>query len=420
MEKRQGPLAGIRVLEMGRLIAAPFCGQILGDLGADVIKVERVGGGDDIRGYGPPFLCDRGGPGAASSFYLTYNRNKRSIAIDFSKPEGAELVRQLAAQSDVFIENYKVGSLRKYGLDEASLRKVREDIIYLSVSGFGQTGPYATRPATDVVIQGMSGLMSVTGEGDGPPTKVGTPVADMFTGLYSTVAVLAALFERVQGKAGGAWANMSLLECGMALMAPGAVWNSLAGQVPERTGNDAHGQGSAPSSLFSCRNGTVLIQAGKDPDFVKLCRVLGRDDLAQDDRFAARTARVKNYGILRPILVDLIGQWDKNDLYSRLVDAGIICGPVNDMAEALADPQVVQSGIEMAANHPDDPSLKLIGSPIRFGMETTPIRRHPPRLGEHSEEVLREVLGFDTDRITALADAGVTQLFRDVATSPKA
>jgi crotonobetainyl-CoA:carnitine CoA-transferase CaiB-like acyl-CoA transferase len=270
MSKNEGPLAGVRVLEMGRLIAAPFCGQVLGDLGADVIKIERVGGGDDIRGYGPPFLGGKEGPGSASAFYLNFNRNKRSIQIDFGKPEGADLIRRLVAESDVFIENFKVGGLKKYGLDEASLRKVREDLVYLSVSGFGQTGPYITRPATDVIVQGMSGLMSVTGEADGAPNRVGVPVVDMMTGLYAAVSAVSSLYGRAKGARNGDWSRVSLLDCGMAMMGSQAVILAMTGEPPLRMGND--GQGSAPSGLFACRNGEILIQAGKDPDRSPLCR----------------------------------------------------------------------------------------------------------------------------------------------------
>ena len=262
MEKRAAPLAGVRVLELGRLIAAPYCGQILGDLGADVIKIERVGAGDDIRGYGPPFLLDDDTPGGASSAYLAYNRNKRSVAIDFSRPEGADLVRKLAAKSDVFIENYRVGALKKYGLDEASIRGLREKIIYLSVSGFGQYGPYAGRPATDVAVQGMSGLMSLTGAADGPPSKVGVPIADMVTGLYGTIAVLSSLYQVAKTGGIGNWAGVSLFDCTMSIMETPAVWSQLCDAPPARIGNEAHG--SAPSGVFACRDGDVLLHAITD------------------------------------------------------------------------------------------------------------------------------------------------------------
>jgi crotonobetainyl-CoA:carnitine CoA-transferase CaiB-like acyl-CoA transferase len=411
MSKSGGPLAGVRVLELGRLIAAPFCGQILGDLGADVIKIERVGSGDDIRGYGPPFLGGKEGAGSASAFYLNFNRNKRSIAIDFGKPEGVELIRRLAAECDVFIENFKVGGLVKYGLDEVSLRKVREDIVYLSVSGFGQSGPYCSRPATDVVVQGMSGLMSVTGEADGPPNRVGVPIVDMFTGLYSAVSVVSALLAREKGDRNGDWARVSLLECGMAMMGSQAIIAAMSGEVPLRTGND--GQGSAPSGLFSCLNGAVLIQAGKDPDFVKLCRVLDLAYLLEDERFAQRARRVENYGDLQPILVEAIAKWDRQTLYDALVEVGVICGPVTTIADALADPQVMANRVEVPAGHPDDPSLKLIGSPIRYGDEIDPVRRYPPRMGEHSAEVLSELLGMDGAEIAALAGQRAIQLGTD-------
>lgn len=408
MSKSDGPLTGVRVLELGRLIAAPFCGQILGDLGADVIKIERVGSGDDIRGYGPPFLDERDGTGSASAFYLNFNRNKRSIAIDFGKPEGVALIQKLAAECDVFIENFKVGALVKYGLDEASLRKVREDIIYLSVSGFGQTGPYTSRPATDVVVQGMSGLMSVTGEADGPPNRVGVPVVDMMTGLYSAVSVVSALYGKAKGARNGDWARVSLLDCGMAMMGSQAIIAALSGEVPMRMGND--GQGSAPSGLFSCRNGEVLLQAGKDPDFAKLCGVLGMQHLLEDPRFARRARRVETYAILQPMLIEAIAKWDRQEFYDALVKVGVICGPVTNIREALADPQVVANCVEVSAGHPDDPDLKLIGSPIRYGATVDPVRRYPPRMGEHGEEILKELLGMDKATISDLAAVGAIQV----------
>jgi crotonobetainyl-CoA:carnitine CoA-transferase CaiB-like acyl-CoA transferase len=397
MSNGSGPLAGVRVLEMGRLIAAPYCAQTLGDLGADVVKIEPADG-DPTRRL----------PGFAAGFFATYNRNKRSIAIDFSKPEGAELIRKLVAECDVFIENYKVGSLKKYGLDEASIRAVNPEIIYLSLSGFGQTGPYASRAATDVVIQGMTGLMSVTGEPDGDPNRVGVPVADMMTGLYCVVAILSSLYEKAKGKTGGSWPKVALLDCGMALMNAQVVWNALAGRAPMRAGNDA--QGSTPSGLFSCRNGQILIQAGKDADFQKLCKVLGREDIAADPKFAIRANRVTHHGEIQGIVADEFAKWDRTELYDALVNQGIICGPVNMVNETLVDPQVVNNKIEQNAGHPDDPSLKLIGSPIRFGDDVDPIHRYPPRMGEHGEELLQELLGLDAGQIEELTGKQVIQL----------
>jgi crotonobetainyl-CoA:carnitine CoA-transferase CaiB-like acyl-CoA transferase len=318
------------------------------------------------------------------------------------------LIRKLAAECDVFIENFKVGALVKYGLDEASLRKVREDIIYLSVSGFGQSGPYTARPATDVVVQGMSGLMSVTGEADGAPNRVGVPIVDMMTGLYSAVSVVSALYGRAMGTRRGDWARVSLLDCGMAMMGSQAIVAAMSGEVPLRTGND--GQGSAPSGLFSCRDGEVLLQAGKDPDFAKLCSVLGLEHLMEDPRFAQRARRVENYSDLQPMLIDAIGKWERQAFYDALVEVGVICGPVTNIAEALADPQVVANRVEVPAGHPDDPDLKLIASPIRFGDGVDPVRRYPPRMGEHGAEVLKELLGLDNAAIADLAAVGAIEV----------
>jgi crotonobetainyl-CoA:carnitine CoA-transferase CaiB-like acyl-CoA transferase len=389
---------------MGRLIAAPFCAQILGDLGADVIKIERAGLGDDVRGYGPPFLNGQAS-GGASAYYLGCNRNKRSVAIDFARPEGADLVRRLAATSHVFIENFKVGGLRKYGLDEASLRRVRQSIIYLSVSGFGADGPNAHRPATDVVIQGMSGLMSVTGEADGPPSKAGVPIADIITGLYGAIGVISALYRNATAKPAGNWVGVSLLDSALAAMTTAAVWSYLAERPYLRSGNDA--PESAPSGVFRCADGDILFQAGKDADFVKLCRVLNLEHAARDVRFAERAQRVINRNDLKAMLQEAVSKWKRHDLYEALTDAGVICGPINNIVEALEDPQAIANGVLKPALHPEDPDMKLISSPIRFSGGAPAIRHHPPRVGEHTASVLEEVLGLDARAVGALEEKGV-------------
>jgi crotonobetainyl-CoA:carnitine CoA-transferase CaiB-like acyl-CoA transferase len=409
-ETPAAPLAGIRVLEMGRLVAAPFCAQILGDLGADVIKIERAGLGDDVRGYGPPFLNDQT-PGGASAYYLGCNRNKRSVAIDFSTPEGADLVRGLAATSHVFIENFKVGGLKKYGLDEEGLRRVRSDIIYLSVSGFGGAGPSAHRPATDVIIQGMSGLMSVTGELDGPPSKVGVPMADMVTGLYAAVGVISALYQNAtSSKPGGAWVGASLLDSALATMTAAAAWSYMAERPYLRAGNEA--PENMPSGVYACADGEILFQAGKDADFIKLCRALEIDAVAKDPRYAQRPQRMANRDDLRAILTEAIGKQKKHDLYEKLTDVGVICGPINTITEALEEPQVIASGVLKPALHPDDPNLKLISSPLRFHDGAPEIRRHPPRVGEHTASVLSEVLGIGDADLRALAQKGIVTEFK--------
>jgi crotonobetainyl-CoA:carnitine CoA-transferase CaiB-like acyl-CoA transferase len=405
---RAKPLAGIRVLELGRLIAAPFCGQILGDLGADVIKVERAGTGDDVRGYGPPFLPDKQN-GQSSVYYLAFNRNKRSIAIDFAKPGGADLIRNLAGMSDVFIENFKVGSLARYGLDEASLRAANPDLIYLSVSGFGQNGPYATRPATDVIIQGMTGLMNETGDPEASPNKVGVPIADMVTGLYGALTVVSSLLAAERSGRKGSWSGVSLLDCCMAVMGSSVVWNQLSGSPPMRSGNEA--QGSSPSGIFTCSDGDVLLQAGKDADFVKLCQLLKLDALIDDPKFRRRDLRVQHNEELRGILAATLSQWSREEFFSQGARAGIICGPINRIDQALADPQVVVNEIAQSAGHPDEPGLHLVGSPMRFGeSEPVAIGRHPPRLGEHTFEVLREMLDLSENAIDRLAAERVIQV----------
>ena len=403
------PLAGVRVLEMGRLIAAPLCGQILSDLGAEVIKVERIGAGDDVRGYGPPFLLGDSRPGGTSANFLAFNRNKRSIAVDFSRPEGADLLRELASTCDVFIENYKVGSLERFGLDEASLRKVKPDIIYVSVSGFGQAGPYAARPATDLAIQGLCGLMSMTGEPHREPQKVGLQVVDMMTGLYAAIGAVASLYKsRVRG-GGGEWVGTSLLDCAMAIMAPAAIWNFMDGKPPLRNGNE--GLGTSPQGVFACLDGELLIQAGKDRDFVKLCRVLEVEPLVTDPRFATRPLRVVNAEALKDLLNVVTRRWRRDDLYAALVNVGIICGPVNNVAEAMQDPQIVANGMVQPGLHPDDPELKIVGSPLRFSTGAPKVTRPAPRVGEHTEEVLGELLNMDAAAVAALARSGAVGLY---------
>jgi crotonobetainyl-CoA:carnitine CoA-transferase CaiB-like acyl-CoA transferase len=411
MRSAEGPLAGVRVLEMGRLVAAPFCGQNLADLGADVIKVERVGTGDDARGYGPPFLDDDEGMGKASVYYLAFNRNKRSIAIDFASLEGAELIRKLAAKCDVMIENYKVGSLRKYGLDEQSIHAVNPDIVYLSVSGFGQSGPYAHRPATDVVIQGMAGFMSINGAADGPPFRSGIPVMDIMTGLYCTTAVVSALFARGKGSGGPfTWPKVALLDTGIAAMNPAMVTYELTGRPLMRQGNE--GQGSSPSGLFACKDGEILLQAGKDADFAKLCRILDCEDLVEEEQFSSLARRVENHAQIMAIIAGKIARRERAELYEALVASGIICGPVNRIDEALDDPQVRASGIRQNAGHARAAGLHLAGSPIRFSEDIDPIRRPPPGLGEHTAEILGELLGMDDAQSADLAGKGVIQQCR--------
>ena len=400
------PLAGVRVVEMGRLIAAPFCAQILGDLGADVIKIERIGSGDDSRTYGPPFLAGDAAAGE-SPYYMAYNRNKRSIAIDFSKPEGAEMIRRLAAGSQVFIENFKSGTLARYGLDEASIRRVRPDIVYLSVTGFGQDGPGAARPATDVVIQGISGLMSMTGEAEGLPQKVGVSIADMTTGLYGAIGIITSLYRAASGGRPGEAIAASLLDCTMSLMGVPAAWTHMEGAPPRRTGNDA--RSSVPSGLFACRDGEILLQAAKDADFGKLCKVLGCDELSSDPRFAKRLDRAANYAQLDPLLRARFAQRGRSELYDAMVAADIICGPVNTVGEALADEQVRHNAAEIPSRHAVAPDFPLIGSPLRFAGRAPALVRAPPRLGEHSAEILEELLGLDADSIAKLVERGVVE-----------
>jgi crotonobetainyl-CoA:carnitine CoA-transferase CaiB-like acyl-CoA transferase len=322
------------------------------------------------------------------------------VAIDFSQPEGAELIKRLAATSDVFIENFKVGSLKKYGLDEPGIRKLREDIVYLSVSGFGAGGPYAQRPATDVVAQGLSGFMSITGDPDGPPQKAGIPVADIITGLYSAIGVISSLYQKEKTGRQGGWVGVSLLDSALAAVGTAATWSYLAGRPYMRAGNDA--PESVPSGLFKCHDGDILIQASKDADFVKLCKVLKIERIATDPRFATRPQRIANLADLKRELNAEIIKWDRAALYGALVDVGVISGPINTVVEAMTDPQVIANGVMKPALHPEDPNMRLVSSPIRFDDGAPAIRLYPPRVGEHTASVLGDVLGLGADQIAEL------------------
>lgn len=402
-------LSGIRVVDMGRIVSAPWGAQTLGDLGADVIKVERPGRGDDMRAYGPAFVNDAdGNPTSDSGNYLCSNRNKRSVTCDISKPEGQEIVRRLVAQSDVLIENYKVGDLARYGLDYESLRVINPDLIYCSITGFGQSGPYAKQPGYDAVFQGMSGMMSVTGEPNGEPQRVGVYVIDEMTGLYAVIAILAALRHRdgsrAKGEAGGQYIDLALLDVGVAAMAPRNVEWTLGGKLPERLGTAS--PGSAPAQVFQCADGYLNIQAGAEPDYRKLCDALGLPEIKEDPRFASRMERVNNQELLISLLQERIGQRSVQSLYDDLVARGVVASPIYRADQMVEDPQVKHRGLLVEAPHPTAGSVTLFASPIR--MSETPVDRYvaPPTLGQHSDEVLRELLGYTEAEVVALKAAG--------------
>ena len=397
-------LAGIRVLDMGRIVSAPWGAQTLADLGADVIKLERPGRGDDLRSYGPAFAHDaEGNPTPESGNYLCSNRNKRSVTCDLSKPEGQELVRRLVAESDVLIENYKVGDLQRYGLDYASLKAVNPELIYCSITGFGQSGPYAKQPGYDAVFQGMSGMMAVTGEPDGDPQRVGVFIIDEMTGLYAAIAILAALRHRDNG-GGGQYIDLALLDVAVAAMAPRTVEWTLGGKLPERLGTKS--PGSAPAQVFQCADGYLNIQAGAEADYRKLCDALGLPDLKEDPRFATRMDRVNNQDELAAIITAETSQRTVRDLSDDLIARRVVASPIYRADQVVEDPQVKHRGLFFEVPHPTVGRVPLSASPIR--MSETPVDRYeaPPTIGQHTDEVLGEILGYSPDQRADLRSAG--------------
>ena len=397
-----GPLSHVRVLELSRVLAGPWAAQTLADLGADVIKVERPGAGDDTRAWGPPWAGDQ------SAYFLSTNRGKRSITIDFENPEGQELVRKLAAEADVVIENFKVGGLVKYGLDYESLKAVNPRLVYCSITGFGQDGPYAKRAGYDFMIQGMGGLMSITGLPDGEPgagpVKVGVAVTDIFTGLYATIGVLGALNHRDR-TGEGQWVNLALLDVQVAVLANQAMNCLVGGTPPQRLGN-AH-PNIVPYQAFPTQDGYIILAVGNDGQFAKFCQVAGRPDLAADERYATNPARVAHRKELVPIIEELLTQRASRDWLDALEAVGVPCGPINDLAQVFADPHVQARRIHQELPHPNLGTVPTVASPIRYS--ATPIEHAvaPPTLGQHTDAVLGEALGLCAADIAALRDKGV-------------
>jgi crotonobetainyl-CoA:carnitine CoA-transferase CaiB-like acyl-CoA transferase len=400
-------LAGLRVLDLSRVLAAPWATQILGDLGAEVLKVERPGKGDDTRGWGPPFLQD-GSARPDAAYYLCANRNKRSVAIDFARPEGAALVRRLASDADVLVENFRTGGLAKYGLDAPALLAANPRLIYCSVTGFGHTGPYAARGGYDFLIQGMSGLMSVTGRPEGEPgagpLKVGVPVSDLFTGLYATVAILAALNHRDRSGE-GQHIDCALLDSQVALLVNQAMNYLVGGEVPRRLGN-AH-PNVVPYRDFAASDDYVLVACGNDGQFRALCALLGRDDLAADPRFATNPLRVQNRAALVPPLEELLRTRTTAAWQELLEAAEVPHAPVWDYARLFSHPQALARGLRVEVRDPAGRPLDLLGPPFHIRGATPPDPLAPPALGQHTEEVLARWLGLDSARVDELRRRGV-------------
>lgn len=410
-------LSSIRVLDLSRVLAGPWCTQVLADLGAHVIKVERPGSGDDTRTWGPPFLADREGQDTAeAAYFLGTNRNKQSITCDISKAEGQALIKQLVLECDIFVENYKVGDMARYGLDYPSLKQIKPSLVYCSITGFGQTGPYKDRAGYDYAIQGMGGLMSLTGERDdlgGGPQKVGVAVADLFTGMYSAVGILAAL-RHAEATGIGQHLDMALLDTQVAMLANlGAnylVKGQYEGKVPGRAGN-AHAN-IVPYQVFEVKapvdapvgdRDHLILAVGNDGQFAKFCDVAGAPELAIDPRFALNQNRVRNRETLVPQLAAIMLTRTKSEWLTALYAAKVPCGPINNLAEVVADPQVQARGMVQTMKHPDSDHLQLVASPIK--MSETPVRVDlpPPLLGEHTRQVLGELLGLSPSKLDDLA-----------------
>ena len=407
-----GALDGVRVLDLSRVLAGPWCTQTLADLGADVIKVERPRteghpGGDDTRGWGPPFLQDRDGNDTAeAAYYLGCNRNKRSITIDLAQAEGQALVRRLAADADVLVENFKVGDMARYGLDAPPLLAAQPRLVYCSITGFGQTGPYRDRAGYDYAIQGLGGLMSVTGERDdrpgGGPQKVGVAVADLFTGMYATVAILAALRHR-DATGQGQHIDMALLDTQVAMLANLGANYQVTGVAPKRAGN-AH-QNIVPYQVFGASDGHLILAVGNDTQFARFCEVADCPELAGDVRFMRNADRVRHRDVLVPLLATVMRTRSKQQWLSALESAKVPCGPINNLAEVFADPQVLAREMAVPVPHPLTNNLRLVASPMKLSATPVQVRRAPPLLGQHTEEVLSE-LGIGAAEYARLRELG--------------
>jgi crotonobetainyl-CoA:carnitine CoA-transferase CaiB-like acyl-CoA transferase len=383
------PLHGVKVLELARILAGPWIGQLLADLGADVVKVERAGAGDDTRGWGPPFLKGAKGENLSAAYFHSANRGKRSVEADFETPEGQALVKKLARHADVVVENFKVGGLKKYGLDAESLRALNPRLVYCSVTGFGQTGPYAPLAGYDFMIQGMAGVMDLTGEPDGPPMKAGYATADIFCGLYAAVAILAALRRR-EATGEGATLDMALMDSQVAVLGYQAINYFVSGVVPKRLGN-GH-PNIVPYDTFPVADGTVILAVGNNAQFAKLCEALGAEDLRDHPDYATNEGRVRNRAVLVPELGRRTMRFKRDDLLETLGKLKVPAGPVNSIADVFADRQVVERGIrlDLAAPDAEGGAIPTLRSPIVIDGEPMVAERPSPKLGAHTQEVLAD------------------------------
>lgn len=400
-----GPLAGIKVLDLSRVLAGPWATQILGDLGATIYKIEQPGQGDDTRRWGPPFLEDGS---RDSAYYLCANRNKYSIAIDLASSEGGDIIRKLAAQCDIVVENFRVGGLAKYGLDYASLSAINPKLVYCSITGFGQDGPYKDRGGYDFLIQGMSGLMSVTGRPDdvpgGGPMKVGVPVSDLFTGLYATISILAAL-RHAESTGVGQQIDCALLDTQVALLANQASNYLNGGKLPRRLANEH--PNTVPYQDFACSDGNILVALGNDRQFRAFCVLIDRPDLGEDERFVDNAGRNAHRADLQAEMGAAIAQWKSDDLIAAMENAKLPGGKVNEIPDILADPQIRHRGLIREMQRSDGTDVKVLGFPPKFSETPVDYRLAPPRSGEDTALFLRNVLKLDDEAIARLAAAGV-------------
>ncbi len=404
-----GPLSHLTVLDLSRVLAGPWCTQLLADLGAMVLKIERPGSGDDTRAWGPPYLKDAEGRDTTeAAYYLACNRGKLSVAVDFTKPEGRDIVVGLAKQSDVLVENYKVGGLARYGLDYASIAPLNPRLVYCSITGFGQDGPYAGRAGYDFIIQGMAGFMSVTGERDdqpgGGPQKAGIAITDLMTGMYATVAIQAALAHRDR-TGEGQWIDACLLDSAIAMMATLNLNYLVTGVAPKRAGN-AH-QNIVPYQTFAVADGHVILAVGNDAQFAKFCEVAGRPDWARDPRYARNAERVRRRAELVPQIAAVMRMRAQRDWLDALESVGVPCGPINTLEQVFADPQAQARRLRFDLPHALAGSVPQVRTPLVFGATPLGYSQPPPLLGEHTAGVLATRLGLPAQRIDALAAAGV-------------
>jgi crotonobetainyl-CoA:carnitine CoA-transferase CaiB-like acyl-CoA transferase len=395
-----GPLKGLRVLDLTRVLAGPTCTQMLGDLGAEVIKIEKPGSGDDTRGFAPPYWPNT----RESAYFLGVNRNKKSLTLDIAAPEGQDIVLRLLDSCDILVENFKTGALAKYGLGYADLKPKFPGLVYCSITGFGQTGPYAARPGYDALIQGMGGVMSLTGEPDGMPQKVGVPVADLFAGLYGCIGILAALRHR-ERTGQGQQVDIGMLDTSVAWLANQGMNYLATGENPERLGNQH--PNIVPYQVFATADGHIVLSVGNDPTFARFCEAFGQMPLLEDERFRTNAARVANRALVTETLTPLMRTKTTAEWVAALEALKIGCGPINRLSEVFADPHVQARGCVVELPHGSGEAVKVIANPVRLSATPADYRVPPPRLGEHAEEVLSGLLGMNGAAMGALRDKGV-------------